>query len=488
MTRGATALGGGAKSHEAFWAQPIGKYRLRPNIQRCLAAYFVGQGILVHDLPVDLDRDNPKAWRAEWRVVAMSAGLHEELDIIQLLAWLECRGAPGGNRATRRGRGALMSARHVTWALGAAAAFGYLLAAPSPSTAPIAPDLGPAVPAVDGDDPTQTRSAAPPARRRTATNKARVEAAANSKCPNGNCGPSKEALRAAIPLLQEFEAKNPRMIQAAVRHGLTLREIGEMDAARAVFARAVARGIMHNAWQAPSHLVLGLVARSVWPRDDRGGGSGEFAGGALWSRVRVARLLEEHSADIIQEGLFLMSKGVFNPQLAKKKGAGGSPDRETLVKLKLRSKGKRIEGNCFHTPKTCKLLESLPEVASQVKGLAMFEMLWPGNHQALLNGPTNTRVRTHLGVLDATDVVLRVGDSTGDTDLTWRKGKAFVVDDSFEHETWHNGSKPRLALVVDSWHPDMTEVQRRAAIYTDEDRAAYDAQREAFMKAQIPWM
>ena len=36
------------------------------------------------------------------------------------------------------------------------------------------------------------------------------------------------------------------------------------------------------------------------------------------------------------------------------------------------------------------------------------------------------------------------------------EGKAYVFDDSFEHEAWHDGQETRLILIVDFWHPDLT--------------------------------
>ena len=43
---------------------------------------------------------------------------------------------------------------------------------------------------------------------------------------------------------------------------------------------------------------------------------------------------------------------------------------------------------------------------------------------------------------------------------TWEEGKAIIIDDSFDHEVWHNGSSFRLILIVDFWHPDLTPQQR----------------------------
>lgn len=45
---------------------------------------------------------------------------------------------------------------------------------------------------------------------------------------------------------------------------------------------------------------------------------------------------------------------------------------------------------------------------------------------------------------------------------TWKEGKLFVFDDSFEHEVWHNGTTTRLVLIVDVWHPELTEDEKRS--------------------------
>ena len=36
-----------------------------------------------------------------------------------------------------------------------------------------------------------------------------------------------------------------------------------------------------------------------------------------------------------------------------------------------------------------------------------------------------------------------------------------IFDDSFEHEVWQDSESIRLILIVDMWHPDLTESQRQ---------------------------
>lgn len=50
---------------------------------------------------------------------------------------------------------------------------------------------------------------------------------------------------------------------------------------------------------------------------------------------------------------------------------------------------------------------------------------------------------------------MRVGEET----RAQQQGKAYVFDDSFEHEAWHDGDETRLILIIDFWHPDFSDVE-----------------------------
>jgi hypothetical protein len=38
-------------------------------------------------------------------------------------------------------------------------------------------------------------------------------------------------------------------------------------------------------------------------------------------------------------------------------------------------------------------------------------------------------------------------------------GKGLLFEDSFEHEVWNRGTQRRAILIVDFWHPDLTDVE-----------------------------
>jgi aspartyl/asparaginyl beta-hydroxylase (cupin superfamily) len=106
-------------------------------------------------------------------------------------------------------------------------------------------------------------------------------------------------------------------------------------------------------------------------------------------------------------------------------------------------------------PRTTQILMNLPEVTTNPNGLAYFSVLSPGVHIATHCGPTNSRIRIHLGLLAPEGAVMRVGNET----RPWREGDCIVFDDSWEHEVFNRSEFVRAVLLFDVWHPDMNAGQ-----------------------------
>ena len=47
---------------------------------------------------------------------------------------------------------------------------------------------------------------------------------------------------------------------------------------------------------------------------------------------------------------------------------------------------------------------------------------------------------------------MRVGDET----VQLEQDKSIIFDDSFNHEAWHEGQSTRINLIVDFWHPELS--------------------------------
>ena len=119
--------------------------------------------------------------------------------------------------------------------------------------------------------------------------------------------------------------------------------------------------------------------------------------------------------------------------------------------LFLYERGRKNEHICSQCPETVAAIEANRTVLS-LGGLAYFSRLEPGTQVAPHTGPTNMRLRCHLGI----DVPEGCGLRVGGTTRKWQEGRCVVFDDSFTHEVWNTSDRERVVLVVDLWHPDLT--------------------------------
>ncbi|KAI5635738.1 aspartyl/Asparaginyl beta-hydroxylase domain-containing protein [Phthorimaea operculella] len=127
------------------------------------------------------------------------------------------------------------------------------------------------------------------------------------------------------------------------------------------------------------------------------------------------------------------------------------------VQMDLFVRGQEIPGRCAVAPVTCSVVKSEIAAAGCRRGQVKFSVMAAGTHVRPHVGPTNCRLRMHLGLSNTKDTFLRVDQET----RQWQEGKVLLFDDSFEHEVWHNGTADRLVLIVDVWHPDLTPQERR---------------------------
>jgi len=120
--------------------------------------------------------------------------------------------------------------------------------------------------------------------------------------------------------------------------------------------------------------------------------------------------------------------------------------------LHLFERGRKNDENCGLCPSTVRLIESHSTVRT-VAGLAYVSKMAPGTHVAAHCGPTNLRLRCHLGIqVPQGDCAIRVEREISG----WHEGKCIVFDDSLEHESWNHTAETRIVLIVDLWHPDLT--------------------------------
>jgi len=87
---------------------------------------------------------------------------------------------------------------------------------------------------------------------------------------------------------------------------------------------------------------------------------------------------------------------------------------------------------------------------------AMFSVLKPRTRIPPHTGVTNVRLVTHLPLVVPPGCGFRVGNETRE----WVEGKAWVFDDTIEHEAWNDSDKLRAVFIFDIWHPHLTAAER----------------------------
>ena len=120
----------------------------------------------------------------------------------------------------------------------------------------------------------------------------------------------------------------------------------------------------------------------------------------------------------------------------------------------------KYEENCAKLPGLVRLIEELVPRHYQH---ALVSAMAPGTHIVSHFGPTNKKLRFHLPLLGVAGSFLKVACET----RALQAGKVaaadqgYVFDDSFEHEAWHDGPHTRVILIVDFWHPDLSDEEVR---------------------------
>jgi len=174
--------------------------------------------------------------------------------------------------------------------------------------------------------------------------------------------------------------------------------------------------------------------------------------------------LEEHSPAILEE-LEALQRG---------RPADWHKTHDWLVErgawrtFPLYDRGARDEAVARACPVTTQLVESIPGATSA--GLAYFSAMEPRTRIRPHCGPTNSRLRCHLGLSVPEGCELRVGSET----RRWQQGRCLVFDDAYEHEAHNPTDEWRVVLLVDVWHPELA-AQERAALTSFFDQQASKA-------------
>ena len=120
--------------------------------------------------------------------------------------------------------------------------------------------------------------------------------------------------------------------------------------------------------------------------------------------------------------------------------------------------GEVVPDHAARCPRTMKALAEAP--LTQVKGRSpavLFSLLRPGARIPPHNGFVNTRLICHLPLIVPESCGFRVGNDT----RALVEGKAWLFDDTIEHEAWNGSDRTRVILLFEIWRPELTAEERR---------------------------
>ncbi len=164
----------------------------------------------------------------------------------------------------------------------------------------------------------------------------------------------------------------------------------------------------------------------------------------------LARYLEDNFSAIQKEILAL------DPALLHRESERISRSGEWDVAF-FYERGRRRDDLCAACPVTARGIDAYPAMRT-ITGLIYVSRMRAGTHIAAHRGPTNLRLRCHLGIeVPSGDCAIRVADET----RQWVEGRCLVFDDFFEHEAWNHTDHDRIVLIADLWHPDLSAAEVR---------------------------
>ncbi|KFW89370.1 Aspartyl/asparaginyl beta-hydroxylase, partial [Phalacrocorax carbo] len=163
--------------------------------------------------------------------------------------------------------------------------------------------------------------------------------------------------------------------------GDALQRMGDKEAYK-WYELGYQRGHFASVWQRSLYNVKGLKAQPWWTARETG-------------YTELVKSLEKNWKLIRDEGLAAMDKkrNLFLPEDENLREKGD------WSQFTLWQQGRKNENACKSVPKTCTLLERFPEATGCRRGQIKYSIMHPGTHVWPHTGPTNCRLRMHLGLV-----------------------------------------------------------------------------------------
>lgn len=181
--------------------------------------------------------------------------------------------------------------------------------------------------------------------------------------------------------------------------------------------------------------------------------------------------LESKSNEIAEELQFVETSSVVFKSDSKYAQTMG----EGWTAFRLQRFGEWNADNCALFPKTTQILRSLA-IPLAMRGV-MFAKQKPNSGVQPHSDGRNFILTGHLGlkVPKAHELCwIKVGGEK----RSWMKNELLVFDTSFTHETMNSSDEDRYVLILDFWHPELTQIERDSLSFVYDARNKFDSGRE----------
>ena len=190
--------------------------------------------------------------------------------------------------------------------------------------------------------------------------------------------------------------------------------------------------------------------------------------------------VEAATADIRAEALeVLKARAAFQPYLQSdpmrpRREQSGMTDNPDWGAFYFWKDGELLPENAARCPRTMSVMAEVP--LARVKNRSpsvLFSLLRPGARIPPHCGRVNTRLICHLPLIVPRGCGFRVGNDVREP----IEGKAWLFDDTIEHEAWNGSDQPRVILLFEIWRPELTEQERSLVTAMFESIDAYSGQK-----------
>lgn len=167
--------------------------------------------------------------------------------------------------------------------------------------------------------------------------------------------------------------------------------LGRFEEAHAIHKRGTALGHFLSPSQRSLYNVDRLKSKPWWNIDQT-------------PYSKIARALEKSWKEILKEGE--AAKTLYE------KEKEGLKERGEWSQLDLFVRGREVPNRCSRAPVTCGIVKSEVAASGCRRGQVKFSMMEAGTHVRPHVGPTNCRLRMHLGLSNTKDTYIRVDRET----------------------------------------------------------------------------